>query len=133
MINEFVAMMKMMEMSQEEVDEVRQLFSQDPDGVAAYIQEFFRAVWEKEHMKTIKEAKSYGWRELRHDLYGGFQIDLKNKRFVKHPDIAKSKTAWLKLGRVVIDGVEPHSHKASRIENQNVRYPIYRIDQTTAK
>ena len=79
---------------------------------------------------TIKKAKENGFAELKPYQYGGLQIEMKNKTYAKNPENAKSKTAWAKLGRVVIDGVEPHAIKSGRVNETNVTYPVYRIDQT---
>ncbi|MCC7542401.1 MAG: hypothetical protein IT379_39650 [Deltaproteobacteria bacterium] len=87
--------------------------------------------------RTIKAAKSAGFRELRKGEYGGEQITLKGQLLARDPKAALSATAWGEKGCRVRDDAEPHAtltgHVGGAAGGKTRSWHVYRDDQVLPK
>jgi hypothetical protein len=80
--------------------------------------------------KSIKEAKSDGWMNMRDAFYAGEMLLIKGHRLTKNPKVAISETAWRKKGYEVFDR-RPHATLHFH-PGRVVFYDVYRDDQVRA-
>jgi hypothetical protein len=86
-----------------------------------------------EAFKTLKAAKAAGYQQIYDCYYGGEQIQLKGHILVRHPKIAISKSAWLKLGFSVRPGEPAHATVSGRVGDKHRSWWVYREDQVRPK